>query len=74
MFLARLSKPFVFDTQVVQGSIGRLIKLVQKLNVGNWIGHLLVGLQAHYPIFLRLRKSGSPAPEVHAVSRSGGIA
>jgi SAM-dependent methyltransferase len=70
MFLARLSKPFVFDAQVVQGSIGRLIKLVQKLNVGNWIGHLLVGLQAHYPIFLRLRKSGSAAPEVHAVSRA----
>jgi len=74
MFLARLSKPFVFNAQVVQGSIGRLIGLVQKANIGNWIGHLLVGLQAHYPIFLRLRKSGPTVSELQPASRSGGIA
>lgn len=59
MFLARLSKAFVFEAQVVQGNIGRLIKLIQTVNVGNWIGHLLVGLQAHYPIYLKLRKVGN---------------
>lgn len=63
MFLARLSKAFVFEAQVVQGSIGRLIKLIQTLNAGNWIGRLLVGLQAHYPIYLQVAKGaneGSP--------------
>ncbi|MDP9049518.1 MAG: class I SAM-dependent methyltransferase [Acidobacteriota bacterium] len=61
-FLKRLSGAFVFEAQVVQGSIGRLIKIVQAMNVGNWIGHLLVGLQAHYPIFLTLRKGASEGP------------
>lgn len=56
MFLKRLSAAYVFEAQVVQGSIGRLMKLVQAVNLGNWIGHLLVGLQAHYPIYLRIRK------------------
>ena len=59
-FLKRLSEAFVFEAQIVKGSIGRLIKLV---NLGNWIGHLLVGLQAHYPIYMTLRKcSGEVLP------------
>lgn len=61
-FLRRLSGTFVFEAQVVQGSIGRLIKLLQVANPGNWIGHLLVGLQAHYPIYLTLRKGASEVP------------
>jgi SAM-dependent methyltransferase len=55
-FLKRLSEPFHFEAQMVKGSIGRLIKLLQALNLGNWIGHLIIGLQAHYPIYLTLRK------------------
>lgn len=63
-FLRRLSQAFVFEAQVVRGTIERLIKLVQAVNLGNWIGHLLVGLQAHYPIYLTLRKcpGGMPPP------------
>jgi len=56
IFLKRLSEPFHFEAQVVKGNIGRLIALLQTLNVGNWAGHLLVALQAHYPIYLTLRK------------------
>jgi len=61
MFLERLSKAYVFEAQVVQGRIGRLMKLVQAVNVGNWIGHLLVGLQAYYPMYVRLGKCPSDA-------------
>ena len=56
VFLKRLSEPFHFELQLVRGSIGRLIKLLQAFNLGNWIGHLIVGLKAHYPIYLALRK------------------
>jgi SAM-dependent methyltransferase len=61
-FLARLSKAFVFETQVVQGSIGRLLKVIQTVNVGNWIGRVLVGLQAHYPIYLQIHKAAAYEP------------
>lgn len=56
MFLTRLSNAFVFETRVVEGTIGRLLKIIQTVNVGNWIGHLLVALQAHYPIYLQIHK------------------
>jgi hypothetical protein len=56
MFLERLSRAFVFDAKIVEGSIGRLLGLLQKMNFRNWIGHLLVALQAHYPIYLIVRK------------------
>jgi len=63
-FLKRLATPFVFEAQVVKGTLERLIKLVQMANVGNWIGRLLVGLQAHYPIYLTLHK----CPDTKSVS------
>jgi hypothetical protein len=63
-FLARLSKAFVFETQVVRGSIGWVLKLIQTINVGNWIGRLLVGLQAHYPIYLHVRKGSTGVASV----------
>lgn len=67
IFLKRLSEPFHFEAEIVKGSIGVLIRLLQRLNVGNWVGHLLVALQAHYPIFLTLRK-GDASPELlHSV-------
>jgi len=55
-FLKRLATPFVFEAQVVKGALERLVKLVQMANAGNWFGHLLVGIQAHYPIYLTLHK------------------
>jgi ubiquinone/menaquinone biosynthesis C-methylase UbiE len=59
MFLDRLSHAFVFEAKIVKGTIERLIGLLQTLNIGNWIGHLLVALQAHYPIYLIIRKTRS---------------
>jgi ubiquinone/menaquinone biosynthesis C-methylase UbiE len=56
VFLKRLSETFVFEAQRVRGRIERVIVLLQVVNLGNWIGHLLVGLQAYYPIYLTFRK------------------
>jgi SAM-dependent methyltransferase len=57
IFLDRLSHAFVFEAKIVKGSIERLLGLLQMINLGNWIGHLLVALQAHYPIYLVARKN-----------------
>jgi SAM-dependent methyltransferase len=57
IFLERLSRAFVFEAKIVKGSIERLIGLLQTINPGNWIGHLLIALQAYYPIYLIVRKT-----------------
>jgi SAM-dependent methyltransferase len=51
-FLARMAKPFVFQTVALRKKSGLKIRIIQALNVGNWIGRLIVRLQAHYPIRL----------------------
>jgi ubiquinone/menaquinone biosynthesis C-methylase UbiE len=51
-FLARLAKPFVFQTEAVRGVAQRAIRLLQALNYRNWVGHLIVKLNGHYPIIL----------------------
>jgi len=51
-FLDRIGRPFVFQTTAVAGNAGRAIRFLQRMNWKNWIGHLLVRLQAHYPIVL----------------------
>jgi SAM-dependent methyltransferase len=51
-FLARMAQPFVFQTASVQNNAGRAVRMLQRLNRFNWIGRLLVLLQAHYPIVL----------------------
>jgi SAM-dependent methyltransferase len=56
IFLKRLTTPFVFEAQAVRGRTERLIHMIQSVNYWNWIGHLIVALQAHYPIYLILRK------------------
>ena len=56
LFLERLSQPFVFEMEMVRNRIHKVIAMVMKLNLGNWIGHLIVGLQGHYPIYLTVRK------------------
>lgn len=54
IFLDRLEQPFQFETQRTAGALGRLVGSVQRLNVGNWIGRLIVAAQGHYPIYLTL--------------------
>jgi SAM-dependent methyltransferase len=56
IFLERLAVPFVFEAQAVKGRTERLIALLQSVNYRNWIGHLIVAIQAHYPIYLIIRK------------------
>jgi SAM-dependent methyltransferase len=56
LFLERLANPFVFEMEMVRSRIQNVIATVKKLNVGNWIGHLIVTLQGHYPIYLTVKK------------------
>ncbi len=62
MFLNRLSKSFAFEAKIVEGSIGGLMRALQAVNVGNWLGHLFVALQAYYPIYIKLHKAGNAQP------------
>jgi SAM-dependent methyltransferase len=55
-FLDRLKQPFEFEMERTTIRLGRLISVVQTLNVGNWIGRSIVLAQGHYPIFLTLRR------------------
>ncbi len=57
-FLARLEEPFLFQTEAVRSSAGRIIRLLQSINYRNWIGHLIVKLNGHYPIILMATRSG----------------
>jgi len=51
-FLQRIGEPFLFQTAAVADTAARAIRTMQRLNWRNWIGRLLVRLQAHYPIVL----------------------
>jgi hypothetical protein len=64
LFLNRLAQPFAFETQTVASKIGKVLGLFHKLNVGNWIGHLIVLLQGHYPICLTVQKGLANSPTV----------
>lgn len=55
-FLNKLAAPFVFETKTVRGRLHTAIHCVQALNIGNWIGRLIVALQGHYPIFMVIQK------------------
>jgi SAM-dependent methyltransferase len=56
IFLEKLAKPFDFETKTVTGKLGRIIHGIQAINVGNWIGRLIVAAQGYYPIYLTLQK------------------
>jgi ubiquinone/menaquinone biosynthesis C-methylase UbiE len=58
-FLDRLAQPFRFEMKRVAGKLGGAIALMQKVNVGNWVGHTIVALQGFYPISLVLRREPS---------------
>jgi ubiquinone/menaquinone biosynthesis C-methylase UbiE len=58
-FLDRLGKPFQFEMQRVAGKLGFAIRAMQKVNVGNWVGHTIVGLQGFYPISMVLRRESA---------------
>lgn len=56
IFLERLRQPFDFDMVRTAAILGGLIRGLQTLNVGNWIGRLIVLAQGHYPIYLTVRR------------------
>ena len=56
MFLDRIAAPFEFETRRSKQVLGRVIRVIQLLNVGNWIARVLLMLQAHYPIYLTVTK------------------
>jgi len=62
LFLDRLSQGFTFDTQAAAGKLQKTISALKKINLGNWIGHLLVACQGHFPIYLTVRKGRQAAP------------
>jgi SAM-dependent methyltransferase len=56
IFRERLREPFVFETSVVKSKVGTLVKAVQALNIGNWIGWTITGLQGYYPMYVTARR------------------
>lgn len=56
LFLERLSKAFVFETEMVAGHLGKVVRTVQRLNRSNWMGRAIVLAQGHFPIYLTVRK------------------
>lgn len=55
-FLERLTHSFEFEMERTADKLGWIIRSLLRLNVGNWIGHLIVLLQGHYPIYLTVRR------------------
>jgi SAM-dependent methyltransferase len=56
IFLDRLAQPFHFETESTARKLQTVIAIVQRLNVGNWIGRTIVAAQGYYPIYLTLRR------------------
>lgn len=56
IFLDRLAQPFRFDTETTARKLHTAIAVVQRLNAGNWMGHMIVAAQGYYPIYLTLRR------------------
>ena len=59
IFLDRLSKPFEFDMERTASPLGNRVRLMQRLNVGNWIGRLIVLAHGHYPLYLTVRREAA---------------
>lgn len=59
VFLDRLREPFDFDMVRTAALLGGLVRVIQRLNVGNWIGRLIVVAKGHYPIYLTVRREAA---------------
>jgi SAM-dependent methyltransferase len=56
IFRERLQEPFVFEASVVKSKVGTLVNAIQALNIGNWIGWTITGLQGYYPMYVTARR------------------
>lgn len=52
VFLDRLKHPFDFEMERTADKLGTPLRIFQAVNIGNWIGWLIVLAQGHYPIYL----------------------
>lgn len=52
VFLNRLKRPFDFEMERTADKLGTPVRIFQSVNLGNWIGRLIVLAQGHYPIYL----------------------
>jgi hypothetical protein len=64
IFLDRLAQPFHFEMKSTARKLQTVIAAVQRLNVGNWIGRMIVAAQGYYPIYLTLRREIGVQPAV----------
>ena len=56
IFLDRLAQPFQFEMGRTAKDLRTLIAFLQHVNLGNWVGRIIVAAQGHYPIYLTLRR------------------
>jgi SAM-dependent methyltransferase len=56
IFLDRLAQPYQFEMGRTAKDLRTVIAFLQRVNVGNWIGRIIVAAQGHYPIYLTLRR------------------
>jgi hypothetical protein len=56
IFFDRLAQPFQFEMGRTTKKLHSTISLLQRVNVGNWIGRVIVAAQGHYPIYPSLRR------------------
>ena len=56
IFLDRLAQPFEFEMESTTRKLKTVVAIVQRLNIGNWMGRMIVAAQGHYPIYLTLRR------------------
>ena len=56
IFLNRLAQPFNFEMERTASRFGKTIRAFQRVNIGNWIGRLIVAAQGHYPLYLTIRR------------------
>jgi ubiquinone/menaquinone biosynthesis C-methylase UbiE len=56
LFLERLARPFKFETPQMEARLGKILRLLQAVNVGNWAGRVIVAARGYYPIYLTVTK------------------
>ena len=61
VFLDRLAQPFHFEMERTATKLQTIITVMQRFNVGNWIGRTIVAARGYYPIYLTLRREPGPA-------------
>jgi hypothetical protein len=61
IFLERLQQPFEFDMERTASKLGTVVRVFQTVNIGNWIGRLIVLAQGFYPLYITIRRENSKA-------------